>query len=295
MKAVIVILILSLALSSSHALYPAGSKVVMVRIDDIQDYAQTSSYALAETTLLQYHIDHQVPALLAITASIFGKEPQLIDQIRKGLDQEIFTLAIHGWNHVPYTQMSLSAQITDMDYAKNRLEAIFSVQISAFVPPYSNFTDATIDAMKRNHLTLMSSATWVGDIPREEDGIVFIPETVTTANVVTDSWAAVPFESIIQQIQDSWNNYGLAVVLIHPRQFTDEGYEERWNIYLRTIEWVQATQGTIIRPEPPTPSTEYNLEPFSFSVGIVTGMASILIVVFGVAATRKKRQRKTGE
>jgi hypothetical protein len=149
--------------------------------------------------------------------------------------------------------------------------------------------------MKRNHLTLMSSATWVGDIPREEDGIVFIPETVTTANVVTDSWAAVPFESIIQQIQDSWDNYGLAVVLIHPRQFTDEGYEERWNIYLRTIEWVQATQGTIIRPEPPTPSTEYNLEPFSFSVGIVTGMASILIVVFGVAATRKKRQRKTGE
>jgi len=295
MKAVIVILLLSLALSSSHALYPAGSKFVIVRIDDIQDYDQASSYAVAEKTLLQYHIDHQVPALLAITASIFGKEPQLIDQIRKGLDQEIFTLAIHGWNHVPYTQMSLSAQIADMDYAKNRLEAIFSVQISAFVPPYSNFTDATIDAMKRNHLTLMSSATWVGDIPREEDGIVFIPETVTTANVVTDSWAAVPFESIIQQIQDSWDNYGLAVVLIHPRQFTDEGYEERWNIYLRTIEWVQATQGTIIRPEPPTPSTEYNLEPFSFSVGIVTGMASILIVVFGVAATRKKRQRKTGE
>ena len=295
MKVAVVMLLLSLALSSSHALYPAGSKFVIVRIDDIQDYAQTSSYALAEKTLLQYHIDHQVPALLAITASIFGKEPQLIDQIRKGLDQEIFTLAIHGWNHVPYTQMSLSAQITDMDYAKNRLEAIFSVQISAFVPPYSNFTDATIDAMKRNHLTLMSSATWVGDIPREEDGIVFIPETVTTANVVTDSWAAVPFESIIQQIQDSWDNHGLAVVLIHPRQFADEGYEERWNIYLRTIEWVQATQGTIIRPEPPTPSTEYNLEPFSFSVGIVTGMASILIVVFGVAATRKKRQRKTGE
>jgi peptidoglycan/xylan/chitin deacetylase (PgdA/CDA1 family) len=292
MKAVIVILLISLALSSSHALYPADSKIVIVRIDDIKD----SSYAF-EKTLIQYHLDRRVPALLAIIGSSFGKEPELIDQIKKGLDQKMFTLAIHGWNHIPYTQLSLSAQTADMEYAKNRLNTIFGVQISAFVPPYSSYNDATIDAMKRNHLTLMSSGTYVGDLPREEDGIMFIPETVTTANVEaeTQSWIGVPLESMIQQIQDSWDNYGLAVILIHPQQFTGQDYEERWDVYVQMIEWVQANHGTIIRPEPPEPAQEYRLDSLSLSVGIITGMASTLIVVFGVAATRKKRQRKTGE
>jgi peptidoglycan/xylan/chitin deacetylase (PgdA/CDA1 family) len=251
MKHLYVMILLSLALSSSHVLYPVGSKVVIIRIDDIQDWNPTSQYYQTQTMLLQYHIDHQVPALLALIGSAFGNQPQLIDMVKQGIQQNIFTIAVHGWKHVPYPSMSPSAQIADMGYAKNRLEAIFGVPVSAFVPPFSNFTDATIDAMKKNHVSLISSATYLGDSPREEDGITHIPETVTTANVnlKNNSWVPVSFESVVEQIQDSWNRYGLAVVLTHPMQFNGQDKGEPWNIYLRVMEWIQSNRGTIVPAE----------------------------------------------
>jgi peptidoglycan/xylan/chitin deacetylase (PgdA/CDA1 family) len=282
-----------LALSSSHALYPVGSRVVVIRIDDIQDYDPASSSARAQEMLLQYHIDHNVPALLAIIGSNFGKQPRLIDQIQKGVQKGIFTIAIHGWNHMPYPAMSPSAQITDMKYAKNRLEAIFGIEISAFVPPYSNFTDATIDAMKQNHVVLISSSSYLGDIPREENGIVYIPETVETANVnlKTDSWVPVPFESIVSQIQRSWSSYGLAVALIHPRQFTGEDEADRWNIYVRMTEWIQSNDGTIIRAESTEQKMGYTLDPFLLIVVVFAGLVSTFLVILNVSARRKRGRR----
>jgi peptidoglycan/xylan/chitin deacetylase (PgdA/CDA1 family) len=243
--------------------------------------------------LLQYHTDYQVPALLAIIGSNFGKQPQLIDQIQKGVQEGIFTIAIHGWNHMPYPAMSPSSQIIDMKYAKNRLEAIFGIKIFAFVPPYSNFTDATIDAMKENDVSLISSSIYLGDIPREENGIVHIPETVETANVElkTDSWVPVPFESIIRQIQDSWSSYGIAVILIHPRQFDGENEGEPWDIYLRATEWIQSSDGTIIRAEPPEPGTGYMLDPFLPIVVVFGVTVSTLLVILNVSARRKNGRR----
>jgi peptidoglycan/xylan/chitin deacetylase (PgdA/CDA1 family) len=293
MKLVAVTLLLSLALSSSHALYPVGSRVVIIRIDDIQDYDPASSSARAQEMLLQYHIDHKIPALLAIIGSNFGTQPQLIDQIQKGVQEGIFTIAIHGWSHVPYPTMSSSAQITDMKYAKNRLEAIFGIEISAFVPPYLNFTDATIDAMKQNHVVLISSSIYVGDVPREENGIVYIPETVETANVdlKTDSWVPVSLESMVSQIQKSWSSYGLAVALLHPRQFTGEDEAGRWNIYVRMTEWIQSNDGTIIRAESTEQKIGYALDPSLLIVAVLAGMVSTFLVILKVGARRKSGRR----
>lgn len=297
MKLVAVMLLLSLALSSSHALYPAGSKVVVIRIDDIQGYPATSPQLQTEEMLLQYQIDARIPTLLSIIAADFGKEPKLVEQIKNGLDQKIFTIGIHGWTHIPYTGMSLSTQVANMQYGKDRLETIFGVQVFTFIPPYDYFDDATIAAMKTNRLTVISSADYTGEFPREQDGIMHIPSTVTTANLLNmSSWVAVPFESIRQEIKDSWANYGVAIVAIHPQQFTGEPYKELWNIYLRMLDWIPANGGTIIRLAPPTPNTEYTFDPIQVSVGILVGMISTLLVYAAVGKRNNgKRQQEERE
>jgi hypothetical protein len=289
MKTLAVILLLSFALSSSHALYPAGSKEVIIRIDDIQDYPVTSPDLPTENRVLQYQIDARIPSLLAIIAADFGTEQGLVDQIHNGLDQGIFTLALHGWTHTPYTTMSQSTQTANMQYAKDKVQSIFGVQVFTFIPPYDNFNDATIAAMRSNQLTVISSADYTGDFPREQDGIMYIPGTVTTANLVNQtSWEAMPLETIVQQIRESWDIYGVAIVVIHPQQFTGE--QDIWDIYLRMLDWIPKNGGTIIKLEPPAPTTQYTFDPLQLSIGILIGMLSTLLIYSVVKRSNGKNQ-----
>ena len=294
MKEILTIfLIASLTLSSSQALFPVGERAVVIRIDDVQDYGEPSLYARPEKALLQYHIDHGIPAMLSIIPTRFGQDPQLVDQVKEGLTQEIFTIAIHGWHHASFANLSRSAQVSELQYGKNKLDQILDANVLAFVPPFSQFNQDTIYAVKTDGLTLMSSSVYVGDIPRKEDGIAYLPQTVTTATVVqNDTWALSSFESVTQEIRNSWDLYGVAVIVVHPRQLVASGSEDRWQTYTNIIEWIAANQGSIIRFEPNTPETKRNFDPFLISVGIFTGLTSTLLIAFNVSASRTNRQSK---
>ena len=213
-------LILLLALSGSQAFLAAEKgRGVIIRIDDIQDYAQLPSFYESEKKVLEYHVAEKTPALLAIIASRFGTNQLLTEQVKDGLRIGVFTAGIHGWHHDPVANLTRTQQITEMRYAKNRLEAVLGIEILTFVPPFGKFNRDTIAALKANDLTVMSSSTSDGDIPREEDGILFIPRTVSTAevDVQTDNWMPLTLESITEGIESSWESYGIAVVVIHPR------------------------------------------------------------------------------
>ena len=288
-----ILLIASLTISSSQALFPVGERAVVIRIDDVQDYGEPSLYARPEKALLQYHIDHGIPAMLSVIPTRFGLDPQLVDQAKEGLTQEIFTIAIHGWHHASFANLSRSAQVSEIQYGKNKLDQILDANVLAFVPPFNEFNQDTIYAVKTDGLTLISSSVYAGDIPRKEDGIAYLPQTVTTATVVqNDTWALSSFESVTQEIRNSWDLYGVAVIVVHPRQLIASGSEDRWQTYANIIEWIAANQGSIIRFEPSTPETKNSFNPFLISVGIFTGLTSTLIIAFNVSARRTNRQAK---
>jgi len=289
-QALIPLVLILLAFSTTHALFPVGERAVIVRIDDVQDYGQPSPYSQPEKMLLQYHINERIPALLSIIPTRFDKDPQLVDQIKEGLRLNVFTIAVHGWHHEDFSNLSKDVQTEQMRYGKNRLEATLGVDVLAFVPPYDKFNSETIAALRRNDLTLISSSTYEGDLPREEDGIMFIPRTVTTAEVApqTDTWTPLPFESITKQIEDSWASYGVAVIVVHPRQFISENGEDRWNTYIRVLEWIRTNHGRIVHVEPPSPKTgPIRLDPLLVSVGLFSGMVSTLLIAFNLSSRKK--------
>lgn len=294
--AMIPVALILLSLSTIHSLFPVGDRAVVIRIDDVQDYGQPSPYSQPEKMLLQYHIIERIPALLSIIPTRFDKDPQLLDQIKEGLKLEIFTVAIHGWHHEDFTNLSRTVQIEQMRYGKNKLEATLGVDVLAFVPPYDKFNTETIAALRRNGLTLMSSSTYEGDIPREEDGIMFIPRTVTTAEVApqTDTWTPLTFELITKQIENSWASYGVAVIVVHPRQFVSENGEDRWNTYIRVLEWIRTNHGRIVHVEPPSPKTSpIQLDSLLVSVGLFSGMVSTLLIAFNLSSRKKDNRQVT--
>lgn len=253
-----VLVMLGLAMVPHNpAFFGSGNRLVIIREDDVQDYG-FQAFAQAQQTLLQYQLTQRIPTLLSIIAADFGGNSDLVDTVKEGLRLGIFAAGIHGWQHVPFTNLSPSDQASAMQRAKLKLEQLLGVNISTFIPPYNVFDDGTINALKINALTIMSAATYVGgDYPREEDGIIYIPETVETAevNLQTSNWGVTSFNSITQEITNSWNNYGISIITFHPRQFlgaNNTWSQDRWQIYLQTIDWVKTNQGTLILAEPQT-------------------------------------------
>jgi peptidoglycan/xylan/chitin deacetylase (PgdA/CDA1 family) len=295
----VMVILLWLTVPSS-ALFAPGDRQAVIRIDDIQDYGGLPDFALAQQTVLQYHVDSRTPALLAIIASRFGTEPQLIDQIKTGLNLKVFSIGLHGWHHERMTNLTMADQVSQLKLGKNRVEAALGIEVRTLVPPYGDFDKDTIEAMKTVGFTMMSSAVFEGDLPREEGGILYIPQTVTSATVdlSTDSWVPLTVEEIRAQIVDSWDKYGVATMVIHPRQFlTADGVWslERWDIYLRIIQWIQANEGSLMIPTPPSPQPSQpppwsNINPFFLSVAAFTGLTSTLLIAFNISARRKRRR-----
>lgn len=300
--AVTTLMILSLAPAPTLASsFKSGQHNVVLRIDDIQDYDSIPQFTGAEYKVLQYHINQHVPVLIAIITSRFGTDPHLLDLTKTGFEQGVFMLGDHGWHHDLYNNKTKSQQIQELGYAEERLQSIFGTHVPTFIPPYGGYDNDTIAAMKTNQMTLISPTSEYDQVMLlEEDGILYLPQTVTTADVDfgTDSWIPRSLNSITDQISASWEAFGLAVVVIHPRQFVDVNstwVDTRWSIYTQMIDWIRTSQGTFILPTPPSPpAKQANYNPFVISVAIFAGLTSTLLIAFNLSSKRS-RSRKSLE
>jgi hypothetical protein len=295
------LVILSLALTqSSAAAFTSGQHALVIRIDDIQDYQSIPEFTGPEYKVLQYHIDRQIPALVALIMTRFGTDPHLLQLIRTGFGSGIFLLGNHGWHHDLFNNKSASVQTQELGYAEDRLQSIFGIHVLTFVPPYGGYNSNTIDAMKANQMTLISATSDYDQFMLlEQDGILYFPQTVTTAEVDpgTDSWIPRSIDSITGQISASWEAWGVAVVVIHPRQFVDVNgiwVDARWSIYTQMVDWVEANQGTFLLPTPPSlPVKAANVDAFLISVGLFSGITSSLIIAFNISSKRGKQRKAT--
>ena len=295
----IFVLVLSFTAAPVSTPVAAGQRAVVIRIDDIQDHAEKPSLTDPEFTVLHYHLDNRIPALLSIIAGKFGTNQRLIDLIRIGLKAGIFEIGIHGWYHDAVTNQSETQQMNDIKRAENSFSSIFGIRVLALVPPSGRYNQATIEAMHATGLTLLSasvveSGVHPGDVV---NGIAYFPETVRTAevNATSKSWVIVPMQSVTSQISGSWAAYGLAVAVMHPRQFVDvagKWSEEKWNSYIQMVEWVKANQGSFVLPKPSVPKEQSNLNPLFIPVALVFGITSSIMMPL-IVGVKGKRNRKS--
>ncbi len=293
----LVLLALSVTATPTSTQFAAGERAVVIRIDDIQDYARQPGFADPEYTVLQYHIDNRIPALLSIVAGNFGTDQRLVNLTREGLKAGVFEIGIHGWHHVPITNQSETQQLADINRAETLFSSIFGIRVLALVPPDGNINQGTIEAMQATGLTLLSASGRGSGHPGEvAKGIAYFPETVRTAEVneTSKSWIPVPMQSIATQFSGSWVSYGIAVAVIHPRQFVDESgkwSENKWNAYIQMVDWIKANGGTILLPQPVEPKTQGNLSPFLIPAALFSGLTSVALLTLTIRARRNANRK----
>ncbi|MGD0804531.1 MAG: DUF2334 domain-containing protein [Candidatus Bathyarchaeia archaeon] len=187
--------------------------VIVVRVDDIQDYA----FRDAQFCILKVSADQHVPLSLSVIPGFFSLDQELIDAVKAAV-QNGSEVTDHGWLHENLTTFSLEEQEQRLTLAKNALNNVLGVKTTILVPPDFEFNNDTLLAMKKTGYDTISSSTDFQNAGVGRDGIVNLPSTVNFSDLINDTWYNKPLGQLDSEVNQSVSMYGYAMVVIHPQE-----------------------------------------------------------------------------
>jgi len=211
-----------------------GCNCVAFRLDDIQDYWLND----VQIEVMEIFDKKNLPLTIGIIGNQFGEDPKIFSYVNQSTSKNLFEIANHGWNHENFTQFDQKVQNMLMKQTNNKLLRMFGEMPSVFIPPYNEFNNDTISAMKENYITHFSSSITLSatPFPLENSSLYHFPETAYTGELAPSSTLFVPVNHklTLSQIQQSISDYGFAVVMMHPQDFSimengDHSNHINWN------------------------------------------------------------------
>jgi len=204
---------------------------VVFRLDDVKD-----GYLDPETIkIMNLFLSKGEHLTLGLVMQSIGNDTSLLSRISEGYKKGLFELALHGWEHKNYTQLSQQEQKHSLYKANERLRIIFGNRSDIFMPPYNKFNNATLMAMKELGMKILSSSIYAQDKfdqgrsifnssaikqnTNQSHGIYFLPYTTDFKKFVGRSQIKVPIEEVAMDINNRIDKFGYAIVLIHPQSF----------------------------------------------------------------------------
>jgi len=209
---------------------------VAFRLDDIMDYKKTD----VQIQIISTFIENDVPLTMGITGNKFGQDVKLTDFIKEQLkNSDKLEIANHGWNHESFNQYTRNYQSTLINQTNSKLFEIFGVLPTVFIPPFNNFEKTTIGALQDNNMTHMSSAILKDSPPYPLSNETFYRFPAGTSTGTVDEWLGtylvLPHTVTFTGIEQSLSKYGFAVVMMHPKEFSIQQYDD----FSDEINWEQ--------------------------------------------------------
>ncbi len=203
---------------------------VIFRLDDIQDDWIDSG----QVTLMDLFLSKDLPLSLGLIMNDIGNDPQIVDKVREGSQTGLFELALHGWDHVDYTKLGERVQESTLRLANQKMERIFGRTSDIFITPYGTFNDATLQAMNRNGLKILSAIFFAEDNFDQgrsvfvaggsnnniaNQGIYHLPAFISYKEEDKNTFIKNSIESILATVSQNIEQYGYSVILFHPQDF----------------------------------------------------------------------------
>jgi peptidoglycan/xylan/chitin deacetylase (PgdA/CDA1 family) len=194
---------------------------VVVRVDDIQDYA----FEDGQFFLLNENMANGVPLSLAVIAGEFGQDFEVVQAIQRAVASGS-EVTVHGWKHEDLAALSFDQQAALLLTARNRLQGILTLDTKVLVPPMYSFDDDTIAAMREEGYNIISSYTDLSE-PGSLSDVLSIPATVQLSDYsdANDTWTMKSLDAVKAEISASVQKYGFAVIVTHPQEFLSAGAE----------------------------------------------------------------------
>jgi peptidoglycan/xylan/chitin deacetylase (PgdA/CDA1 family) len=217
---------------SNHTFGETNScKCVIFRMDDIKDNVLDRM----QIKIMDLFISKGDHLSLGIIMNSTGNDSLLINKVSEGNKKGLFELALHGWDHMNYINLSQGEQKNSLYKANEKMELLFGKRSDIFIPPYNKFNNATLNAINELGIKILSSSIedenefnggrsiFTSDAKNQNGSIsqqiYHLPSTTGFKTFVGRSQFKVPFEQIAKDIDVKIDRLGYAIVLIHPQNF----------------------------------------------------------------------------
>jgi peptidoglycan/xylan/chitin deacetylase (PgdA/CDA1 family) len=211
---------------------------VVFRMDDIQDYWIRS----AQLAIMNQSLAKNQSLTLGIIMNALGNDSEIVNKIKQGNSSSgPFELAVHGWNHTNYINLTEDEQRISLEDAHNKMINLFGNASEIFIPPYDAFNNDTLNAMRQVDMKIIdgnrssidqlqlksnsSSNTTTNESalsqssPLESKTIFYIPSTISFKDYYGGKYLRNSDQSILNNVTQSISANGYAVVVIHPQDF----------------------------------------------------------------------------
>jgi len=191
--------------------------VVVIRIDDIQDYA----FKEAQLYLLEHSRLNNMPLSLAIIPTSFGEDHELVEAVKQAIISGSEVTA-HGWEHENLSQCTFDEQKMRLLKAKQFLQETLNAEINVLVPPVFSYNTDTINAMEENDYTIISGLTEFHERCWVSENIQSIPGTIELCDFSNNAWHMKSERKIMLELNASIEQYGYAIIVTHPQEFMSD-------------------------------------------------------------------------
>jgi peptidoglycan/xylan/chitin deacetylase (PgdA/CDA1 family) len=192
---------------------------VAFRFDDVQDYFLNN----AQLEVLKLTGDMDVGITIGVIGGAIGNDQKITNAIKEQMaSNPRFEIASHSYNH--QLNLPLSEEENSVNKTDHKIQEIFNVKPKVFIPPENYFNRDTTPLLKKYGYTHLSSSIAVEIPPKfvNSDFYHFDVAAYTgTLDPSTNRWIPIPPDVIMEQINDSLFDYGYAVVMMHPNDFSN--------------------------------------------------------------------------
>jgi peptidoglycan/xylan/chitin deacetylase (PgdA/CDA1 family) len=239
----------------------------------------------------------------------------VVEKIKEGKQKGLFELDLHGWDHVDYSQMSKEEQLGTLQQASDKMNTIFGQRSQVFIPPYNKFNGDTIGVLYSIGVKIFSSDTSVDKNPyfvangiNQDKSHVILYHLPAMTSFKDDNgngtWIKIPIQTILNDVDDSVNRFGYAVVLLHPQNFAvmennvfvdtvDENEIKDLSLLIEQMESEHlriTTFENVVEPQVST-SSHIQLAP-EFSGTETTVLVASILLIIGFSVVRKSNPVK---
>jgi peptidoglycan-N-acetylglucosamine deacetylase len=161
---------------------------------------------------------------IGIIGNYFGNDTRMVDFVKNKIEKQGFEIANHGWNHENFTLFDKREQGYLMHKTNAKLYNIFDTSPQVFIAPYNAVNNDTFLAAQENGIIYISAGTTFDRPPYDIKGKstpYHLPQTTTTGDVSANetSWIGYNYTKVFSEIRASINEYGFAVVTMHPQEY----------------------------------------------------------------------------
>ncbi|HXG06953.1 MAG TPA: chitobiase/beta-hexosaminidase C-terminal domain-containing protein [Nitrososphaera sp.] len=232
----------------ADALNPDACNCVIFRLDDVQDFWLSS----VQTEIIDQFINRNEVLSLGIVMNFVGNDPAIVNKVREGTTLGILELTLHGWNHVNYRTLTQQEQYDTLLQANEKMEALWGRSSKIFIPPYNSYNEDTLAALSQLGLKIISSqfdqeidsVFPEEDIPGHPDnkiymafegsditdqyGVYHLPQEIGFYDYEFDPPIKNSISRIETRVDNAIENYGYAVITLHPQDFTIKDPDGNW-------------------------------------------------------------------